>query len=177
MSGDIEWILESSATDNACNDRTAFTKFTHKVQNIAVADGKYCRCKCIGEVAGISNDNYIPSFVCNLLSIPHLCMDGWKVTFIHRTCILERDDIRIQATNTQKMDCLDSQQIVKDKKTRHNKLTARMTLSSLIIEHSIAMQAHQQVKNDIAINKKDIRLKFPTPISHINVGGMRTSKD
>jgi len=100
--GDIEWILDSGATDHACNDRTAFTKFTHKVQNIAVADGKYCRCEGIGEVAGISNVNYIPTFVCNLLSIPQLCMDGWKVTFLHRTCILERDDIRIQASNTAK---------------------------------------------------------------------------
>ena len=45
---------------------------------------------------------FLPSFVCNLLSIPQLCMDGWKVTFIHRACILERDDIRIEATNTAK---------------------------------------------------------------------------
>jgi len=93
-----------------------------------------------------------------------------------RTCVTTSE---YKQRTQQKMDCSDSQQIAKDngnrnKKTSHNKLKARMTLSSLIIEH---MQAHQQVKNDIAINKKDIRLKFPTPISNTNVGGMRTSKD
>ena len=93
VSGDIEWILESSTTDNAFNVRTVFTKFTHKVQNIAVADDT-ADVKAFEKLQASAILATLTTFpllsVTYSLAIPQLCMDGWKVTFLHRTCILER---------------------------------------------------------------------------------------
>ncbi|XP_024640563.1 uncharacterized protein [Medicago truncatula] len=91
------WLIDSGATNNLTCDREVFTELDKSYSSvIRVANGAEITSEGIGTIVFknhsgsklVLNVLYVPQISENLLSVPQLLKNGYKVLFEHESCMI-----------------------------------------------------------------------------------------
>jgi len=93
------WLIDSGATNHMTYDRNLFKELnkTTIAYNIIVANGEHIEVEGIGTItiknpSGLKlilNVFYVPKLTQSLLSVPQLLEEGYRVSFIHKACLIK----------------------------------------------------------------------------------------